>query len=158
MQAHRTARLLVHRPPDHHTLACHATALPGLLPTGPTGPPAPQARWIAACWPAGMTVFHHTGPPGHTHQPTRPPPHWATAHQPAGPQVFQAPAPQANLLHRPARPQPTRLPPPACQDAACPLAHRHTSHCPQEEGSSTTTCWLQTCLGDASKQDWMLKE
>jgi hypothetical protein len=60
----------------------------------------------------------------------------------------------------------------ACQDAACPLAHWHTSvwgctcpmvhqhtgHCPPQEGFTTTRHWLQTCLGDADKQDWILKE
>jgi hypothetical protein len=28
----------------------------------------------------------------------------------------------------------------------------------KQEGSCTTRCQLQTCLGDADKQDWMLKE
>jgi hypothetical protein len=36
--------------------------------------------------------------------------------------------------------------------------HRPIGQPPPQEGSSTTRCWFQTCLGDTDKQDWMLKE
>jgi hypothetical protein len=56
---------------------------------------------------------------------------------------------------RPANPPPrlaTGLP----HTGLCPTTV--PGHHPPQEGSSTTRCQLQTCLGDADEQDWMLKE
>jgi hypothetical protein len=53
--------------------------------------------------------------------------------------------------------------PPFCrplahQDASLPLACWHTGHSPLQEDASITRRWLQICLGDSDKQDWMLKD
>jgi hypothetical protein len=53
--------------------------------------------------------------------------------------------------------------PPGChpttrQTATRPPACQHSAHHLPQQGSNTTRHQLQTCLGDADKQDWMLKE
>jgi hypothetical protein len=53
---------------------------------------------------------------------------------------------------------PPGLTPQALQAATNLPASWHTSHHPPQEGSNTTRHQLQTCLWDADKQDWMLKE
>jgi hypothetical protein len=85
---------------------------------------------VGCCTPASPPGLHHRGPLGIS---------------PAGP-------PAATHLT-------ARWPPPhwATAHPVSP-AHWHTSYSPPQEDSSTTRRWLQTCLGDTEKQDWMLKE
>jgi hypothetical protein len=109
----------------------------------------PHARWPTGlpptCWPAGpLSCCPPTGQL--TFRPARPLPHTTTRLQPTGPLGC---CPANGLTANWAS---------ACWEAAHSPAHWHMGCHPPQEDSQTTGHQLQTCLGDADKQDWMLKE